>query len=192
MAALEQLLRDSTADKPGPARNGDGQRQVVRPRRREDRADGLRAVLEDAQQLPLDQPVTELPERAERELVLDLVLDPRATVRLPERVGMDPAAVWPADLHVAERERRREAVDPRLPSDGDAEKRCEPVLDLQAFAHLEVAREEAEAHARWRDPREIARFCEECEHFIDGSGNELASAESVRGHGSASGSVKAG
>src|SRR3954468_24435101 len=102
MTALEQLLRDSASDEPRTSRHCDGQRRLVLARDGEDGADRLRAVLEDAKQLTLDQPVPQLAQRPERKLVLDLVLDPRTAIRLSKGVRMDPAAVWPADLDVAE------------------------------------------------------------------------------------------
>src|SRR4051812_46301600 len=105
--------------------------------------------------------MAELAERPERKLVLDGVLDPRAAVRLPEAVGMDPSAVRPADLHVPKVEGRRKPVNPRLPGDRDAQERREAIVDFESLAHLEVSREEAEAHARRRDARQIARLGKE-------------------------------
>ncbi len=110
-------------------------------------------MAEDLAQLRLDvQPVSQLAEAAERELVVDLIVDPGPPVHRGEPMPVHPAAVWTPYLDVGEAVWRVVRLDARSPAHRDRRQWPNAMVDLEPWAHREIRGQLLEAHRRRRDP----------------------------------------
>lgn len=159
------LRRNRSRHRDGAAgrRPGDGECLAHRPG----------SVQEDPGELVADhQPVDQVAGRTERDLVLDPVVNERATVDGFEAVHVLPAPIRTSQLNVAEAVGRIVFGDPRHPTNRDAEQRADAVPDLEARAHRLVIGQVLESHARRRDSIEVARPREEVEDLVAGTRDE--------------------
>jgi hypothetical protein len=138
-----------------------------------------------------DQRARHLPQRAQRERVVDAIAHDRAVRVRRELVTVVPQPVRAPDLAIDERRARLPLLDPRRPAQREAVQ-AQAVLDQRAGAHgHRLGREDLEAQPRRRDRLQVAGAGEEREHFLARAPHDLCTLEAMRSH-AASTSRRAG
>jgi hypothetical protein len=126
-----------------------------------------------------DEPVGQLPQRAQREGVAHLIADACSPFMRRERMGMVPEPVGALHLDVDEALAGLPCLDPRQPAYGDVVQ-PEPVLDQGAGPHLDRLRgEDPKSQPTRRDLLEVGRVGIELEDLLGRARKDLLTKEDV-------------